>query len=154
MTEPVDAQALVNQWLVALGGAAGLSLRLDPEGVCGVGHASGMDCAIEVPEGGASVYLRAPLLAWPTRHPLRTAERCLEAQFLGLDTDGASFAIDPRDGELVLWKCVPVAALDAGAMARLVTGFLESAARWREDLLAADASAPAGLPAIPLMAGV
>ncbi len=153
MNASVDAQALVNEWLAALGRATGLRLRLDEEGVCGIGHASGVDCAIEVPEGGDSLYLRAPLMPWPGRHPLRMAERCLEAQFLGLATQGASFAIDPRDSELVLWQCVPLAVLDGDALARRVTGFLELAARWREDLLAADGPSRAGRQLMPWIAG-
>jgi len=154
MLEPTCAQALVNTWLAALGARAGLALRLDEEGVCGVGHVSGMDCAIEVPDGGSSVYLRAPLMAWPPRQARRIAEHCLEAQFLGLETDGASFAIDPRDSELVLWKSVPVATLDEAALASLVVGFIEAAARWRESLRRADGTQWDGVPASPLMAGV
>ena len=154
MVEPTDAQALVNEWLAALGARAGLALKLDEEGVCGVGHVSGMDCAIEVPDGGRSLYLRSPLASWPPRQPQRIAECCLQAQFLGLETDGASFAIDPRDGELVLWQCVPLAALDQDAMASLVVGFIEAAARWRESLLEADATPADGTHASPLMAGV
>lgn len=154
MVEPVDAQALVNHWLVALGARTGLALGLDEEGVCGVGHASGMDCAIEVPDGGSSVYLRAPLMAWPPRQAPLVAQYCLEAQFLGLETQGASFAIDPRDGELVLWRSVPVAVLDAEALATLVVGFIEAAARWREGLLRIDATPADGTHASPLMAGI
>ncbi len=154
MVEPADAQALVNGWLAALGAKAGLALRLDEEGVCGVGHVSGMDCAIEVPDGGNSLYLRAPLVSWPPRQAQRIAEYCLQAQFLGLETDGASFAIDPRDGELVLWKCVPLAVLDEESMATLVVAFIEAAARWRESLLRADGTPAEGAHASPLMAGV
>lgn len=154
MSEPADARALVDEWLAALGARAGLALRLDEEGVCGVGHVSGMDCAIEVPDAGGSVYLRAPLLAWPARQALRIAGRCLEAQFMGLGMDGASFAIDPVDGELVLWQAVRVSDLDEDALARLVVGFIEAAARWREDLLHLDAMPQGSDHAMPLMAGV
>lgn len=145
---------LVNQWLAALGARAGLALRLDEEGVCGVGHVSGLDCAIEVPDGSDSVYLRTALMPWPPRQPQRIAEHCLEAQFMGLGTDGASFAIDPRDGELVLWKSVCVAVLDEAALEHLVVSFVDAAARWREDLLAIDATPADGRLAAPWMAGV
>lgn len=154
MAEDAEAQARVNKWLAALGARAGLSLRLDDEGVCGVGHVSGIDCAIEVPDGGGSIYLRAPLMPWPPHQAQRIAEHCLEAQFLGLGTDGASFSIDPRDGDLVLWKAVPLAILDEQALATLVVNFLETAVRWRDDLLQADAVAPSGRQAPFLMAGV
>lgn len=137
-----DPRSLVSQWLARLGAAAGLSLRLDEDGVCGIGHASGIDCAIEVPEEGGSVYLRAPLIDWPPGHPGRTAEFCLEAQFLGLGTDGASLAIDPRERELVLWMAVPVSTLDAGAMESLVVRFLETAVRWRDEIERLDSAPP------------
>lgn len=154
MAESANAQMLVNQWLAALGARAGLALRLDEEGVCGVGHVSGLDCAIEVPEGGDGVYLRTALMPWPPRQPQRIAEHCLEAQFMGLGTDGASFSIDPRDGDLVLWKAVPVAVLDATALEHLVVSFVDAAAQWRDDLLRIDAMPAADTHANPLMAGV
>ncbi|MEJ7929105.1 type III secretion system chaperone [Ramlibacter sp. AN1015] len=129
-----DTRALVSLWLRRLGDVAGLSLQLSSEGVCGVGHESGMDCAIEVPEDGGAVYLRAPMLPWPPVHLARIAEHLLTEQFLGLGTDGATFAIDPRDRELVLWKCAPVALLDETSFQQLLMEFIQMAVHWRDEL--------------------
>lgn len=129
---------VVNAWLGSLGRRAGLALTLDAEGVCAIGHASQLDCAIEVPDGAGTVYLRVPLMPWREgrEHP-QLAAWCLSEHFLGLATGGASFAIDRAEGELVLWLARPLAALDEQAFAAMVVGFLDNAAACRERLEAA-----------------
>ncbi len=127
-----------------IGAGAGLELQLDAEGVCGLGHASGIDCAIEVPDSEAAVYLRAPIVPWPPARLAEVAERCLTGQFLGLGTAGAGFAIDPRDRELVLWQCLPLAVLDEAAFGERLATFIDMAARWREEVLGLDRCSEGG----------
>lgn len=141
---------LVNAWLAALGRRAGLALKLDADGVCAIGHASQLDCALEVPDGAGTVYLRVPLMPWRDGEHPHLAAWCLSEHFLGLATGGASFAIDRDEGELVLWLSRPLAALDEQAFAALVVGFLDQAATCRERLEGAcrdpgSAQAPRGI---------
>jgi len=132
--------AIVNRWLQYLGEQTRLSLALDSDGVCAIGHSSGLDCVVEAP-GDGSVYLRVGILPWePEVHP-DLAERCLVAQFMGRDTHGASFGVDPVDGQLVLWRERPLASLDEGSFCRLVVQILECADHWREGLPAAEVRA-------------
>lgn len=127
-------RVLVNHWLQGIGAKTGLALALDDHGVCAVGHASGIDCALEIPDGEARVYMRAPLMPWRMgEHPL-VAEACLAEHFMGMRTSGASFAIDTEEGELVLWKSWALVALDEDRFGQLVVGFLETAAAWRAEL--------------------
>lgn len=130
-----EGRAIVSLWLRRLGEGAQMTLALNEEGVCGVGHGSGIDCAIEVPQDGASVYLRAPLAPWPPEQALEVCEHFLTASFFGMGTEGASFAIDPRDRELILWQAVPLAVLDEAAFADLLFRFLDTAAWWRDQIL-------------------
>lgn len=134
-----EDQALVDGWLRALGARAGLPLQLDAEGVCAIGHSSGLDCAIEVPEGAGTAYLRAPLLPWPPESAAGAlGEYCLSAHFLGLGTAGACFAINPRSRELVIWKALGLSLFDATSFADALLQFLDLAAQWRDELQAFD----------------
>lgn len=146
MDDIIDGRSRVNGWLETLGAATGLALALDEQGVCAVGHASGIDCALEVPADGDTIYLRAPLCHWSPQNPARVAEFCLEAHFLGLETDGASFSIDPYDRELTLWKSLPIATLDGDALAARIVRFLETAAHWRDAVCQADVLPAPGSP--------
>jgi hypothetical protein len=129
--------AVVNHWLEHLGRETRLALRLDDEGVCAIGHESGLDCVVEAP-GNGSVYLRVGILQWePEAHPGR-AERCMIAQFMGRDTHGASFGVDPVDGQLVLWQERPLISLDEVSFCRLVVHILQNAVHWRSAIPAAD----------------
>ena len=137
---PRDDRALVNEWLAYLGGLTRLPFHLDDDGMCTIGHASGLDCAVEVP-GDGSLYLRVGILRWePETYP-DMAERCLVAQFMGRETHGASFGVDPVDGQLVLWQERPLGSLDEKSFCLLVARLLESAARWRTDNPAAEEAA-------------
>lgn len=135
-----DDTIVVNDWLEYLGGQTRLVLCLDDEGVCAIGHQSGLDCVVEAP-GDGSVYLRVGILPWePEAHP-DLAERCLVAQFMGRDTHGASFGVDPVDGQLVLWQERPLISLDEKSFCQLVVQILECAAHWRSGLPAAEEDA-------------
>jgi hypothetical protein len=80
-------------------------------------------------------------MPWRPDHPARLAERLLTEHFLGMRTNGASFAIDPHEGELVLWKACALSTLDEHSFALLVASFLQSASRWRDELEAAPRTA-------------
>ncbi|MBL0420132.1 type III secretion system chaperone [Ramlibacter sp. AW1] len=132
---PSEEQARVNAWLRSLGAKTGLTLQLDDSGLCAVGHDCGLDCAIEVPDGHGMVYLRVPVLPWPSGgQPHVLAEHCLEASFLGMQTGGACFAVDRQDAELVLWTSRPLTALDENSFLAWVLALLETAAEWKQKL--------------------
>lgn len=130
----MDDRSIVDSWLRSLGRILGWPLNLDAQGVCTIGHASGVECAIEVPDEGNCVVLRVPLMAWyPERH-LALAVHCLRQQYLGLRTQGAAFGIDEEDAELSLWQAVPLAGLDEAGFHGLVARFLDQAEYWLDEL--------------------
>jgi hypothetical protein len=118
-SETNEAHVRVNAWLRGLGGRTGLHLNLSDEGVCAVGHASGLDCAIEVPPGGGQLYLRVPLMPWAGQ-PLELAAHCLQRNLLGVGGEAASLALDTVSGELLLWIMRPLDVLDEDILGRLV----------------------------------
>jgi hypothetical protein len=135
-----DDRAVVNQWLQYLSRRTGIPLALNDDGICAVGHESGLDCVVEAP-GDGSVYLRVGILPWEPEADPDLAERCLIGQFMGRDTHGASFGVDPIDGELVLWQERPLVALDETSFSLLVVQILDTAVQWRSGLPAAQEKA-------------
>jgi len=133
-------RALVNQWLEDLGRLSRVDLHLDADGVCTIGHESGLDCAVEVP-GNGSVYLRVALLPWEPEDNPDMAERCLLGSFMGISTGGAAFGVDPMDAELILWQERPLVCLDEVSFANMVAQILDNSVRWRRDLEAAEEEA-------------
>lgn len=135
---PIDhseEHARVNLWLRALGARTGLALQLGPDGVCAVGHSSGLDCAIEVPDGQNTLFLRIPLMAWPSgEHPHLLAERCLQENFIGVGAGAACFAIDRAEAELLLWLARPLDTLDETALGLLIVEFFATAVHWKQEL--------------------
>ncbi|MRD46863.1 hypothetical protein GHT07_06220 [Caenimonas koreensis DSM 17982] len=132
-----DDKALVNHWLQHIGRQTRVGLALDHDGVCTIGHDSGLDCCVEVPDNG-SVYLRVALLPWEPEENPDLAERCLLASFMGIGTGGAAFGVDPLDAELVLWQERPLSCLNEASFAALVVQILENAVRLRNDLAEAE----------------
>ncbi len=128
-----EDHVLVNHWLRALSAKTGLQLHLNEQGVCAIGHTSGLDCAIEVPEGRCRVYLNIPLMPW-VGSPAALAEHCLGENFMGINTDGASFAIDRHEGQLVIWITRRLDTLDEASFGTLIVDFFETASRSRQAL--------------------
>ncbi len=124
---------LVNHWLRGLSAKTGLQLHLNEQGVCAIGHTSGLDCAIEVPDGRGRVYLHIPLMPW-AGSPASLAEHCLGENFLGINTDGASFAIDREEGQIVAWITRRLETLTEVSFCTLIVDFFETAAERRREL--------------------
>ena len=135
-----DDRALLNLWLTHLSRASHAHLQLDDDGICTIGHESGLDCAVELP-GNGSVYLRVAMFPWEPETNPDLAERCLLASFMGIETGGAAFGVDPIDVELVLWQERSVGSLDEAGFSRLVTQLFDNAVRLRKELGDAEAAA-------------
>lgn len=128
-----DEHDVVNNWLRILGARVQVSLQLDQDGLCAIGHLSGIDCALEVPEGCGKVFLRAPLLSLDQCGEA-TLRFCLAQHLLGINTAGAVFAIDQKEDAIVLWQTRDLAGLDLESFAMMVVEFFEAADHWRYEL--------------------
>ncbi|MBC7602183.1 MAG: type III secretion system chaperone [Ramlibacter sp.] len=135
-----DDKSLVDHFLQYLGRQTRVKLHLDRDGVCTIGHDSGLDCCVEVP-GNGSVYLRVALFPWEPEENPDLAERCLLASFMGIGTGGAAFGVDPLDAELVLWQERPLSCLDDASFSLMVAQILDNAVRLRNDLAEAEEAA-------------
>jgi hypothetical protein len=140
-----DDRKRVNAWLHQSAIRSHLEIELNDEGLCAIGHASGIDCALELPEGSGKLYLRAPLLSLH-QVSATSLRKCLAEHLLGVRTGGAIFSIDEQEDCLLLWQDASIAQLDAQSFAQWLVDFLRTASFWQEQLLtlpAAPASAAA-----------
>lgn len=138
-----DDRKRVNAWLHQSAIRSHLEIELNDEGLCAIGHASGIDCALELPEGSGKLYLRAPLLSLQQASATRL-RNCLAEHLLGVRTGGAIFAIDEQEDCLLLWQDASIAQLDAQSFAQWLVDFLRTASFWQEQFLALPAAPAAG----------
>jgi hypothetical protein len=132
-SEANEPQVRVNAWLRGLGARTGLDLHLSLDGVCAIGHISGLECVIEVPPDGGQVWLRLPILQWAGQSP-ELAVHCLQQNLLGIGAEAASLALDTTAGELLLWLVRPLDALDEDRLGLLILDLFACAQECREGL--------------------
>ncbi len=147
-SSPSEARARVDAWLDRLGRRSGLHLQLNEDGVCAIGHASGLDLVVQVPPAQGLVLLGVALLELEALRHAGLARECLARQAAALVAGGGSlggcvFALDPQTDELLLLRALPVDALDADRFQALVVDTLDTAERWAREFRQFDAAAPA-----------
>ena len=111
-------------------------LTLDESGVCGLEYEGDLSLAIECPPDSPEVYMYAILAPLPEHDAKSCYERLLTANFLGLQTAGASLAISERHRALTLCSSEAVDRLDATALQMQLGNFITTARRWKDDLAA------------------
>lgn len=89
--------------------------------------------SIAVDRGGDALTLYAPVTATPLAEP-HLVRRALEANFLWRRTGGATLAIEPGSGQLVLHARLQLSGLQVPAFARALEGFAEQVASWSAEL--------------------
>ncbi|HMR29663.1 MAG TPA: type III secretion system chaperone [Geminicoccaceae bacterium] len=133
MDIPAAAQVLAS----GLGRSLGLDgLAFDPDdGTLTLELDDSVLVSVGVDGGGETLTLFAPLTAGPfTRSDL--VRRALEANFLWRRTGGATLAIEPESGQLVLHRHLALAGLQVPAFATALEGFAGQAAAWSAELAA------------------
>jgi hypothetical protein len=55
----------------------------------------------------------------------------LEANLFGVQTRGATLALDTKQDQVVLWRSVHIAALTLSSCSEILNSFVERAAHWR-----------------------
>lgn len=124
----------VDQGLAVLGRALGFPLALGPERVCSLRLDDGLECSVEVPEGSSLLHLYCPLLPVPPGDRLTFLEQVLALNLYGLDTGGASLALDPDTDRIVLCWSQPPEGMLPDDLAALIAGFIERAMALRAQL--------------------
>ena len=137
----MDAQDTVRNWLREISQVAGLGpLTLNENGVGTFSYGEDLTVSIIVPADSELVQLLAPLVTRPDENRENYFARLLELNFLTLETNGATFALDKESGEVVLCYSQPVAALESQGFQNLLGGFIETAEKWSGRLGSADFS--------------
>ena len=106
-------------------------MALSDEGVCTLGYGKGLDCVIEVPASYPVIYLRSPLMQLPPNDREALFKKLLTLNFLGIETGGASFAIDEEESTVVLWLSRRISDLDQTGFETLLGNFLAVAEQWK-----------------------
>jgi hypothetical protein len=134
MDIPVAAQALAEGLARALGVE---DLAFDPEdGSLTLELDGHILVSIAVDGGGETLTLFAPITAERLVDP-DLAWRALEANFLWLGTTGATLAVEPSSGQLVLHRRLPLDGLDDPALISALEAFAAQAASWGGAMAAA-----------------
>ena len=103
-------------------------LSFDENGLCRLRFQQRYVIDLKVVENG--IWLMAffgPLPADTTSSFLR---RLLQAQFMGYDTGGASFSVNPDSEELTLSLFCPSGGYDSNSFVEQVGNFVDALARW------------------------
>lgn len=122
-------RATVNQWLRELS-PAGATFALDELGVCALADDDGVVVRIEVPEESGRVYLASHLEPWQEHGQSELLVTLMKANFLGLETNGAAFAIDERSARFVLGVSEAVAHLNRQTFETMVGRFFDVRKQW------------------------
>ena len=139
----------VDNWLAGLAAGAGLDgLQLDERGCAALRYADDLDLMLELPEASPVLHLYAPVLLLAGDDGRQDVfRRLLALNLFGLETQGASFALDELNDRIVLQVPLLVGATDAGLFERVLGNFIEAAQHWKRELGAPDPSAAADEPA-------
>jgi len=133
----------VNGWLAELAEAAGIdSLELNPQGVAAVRFGDRVEIVFEAPENAAALHLYCPICDVPADPKAEAAlyRRLLELNLFGLETRGASFAIDRDSNRVLLCYAMPLENADHMTFQNTVGNFAEVCERFCNEL--GDAAAP------------
>jgi len=125
----MSAQEQVRNWLREIG-----PLQLDENGVASLTYDETIQMVIEAPNGSPVFHLYATVSTPPGEGREAFYELLLKKNFLTLETNGATFAINERTGEIVLCYSQPADNLDAQAFKNLVGSFIETVEKWQERL--------------------
>ena len=122
--------------LEEVGARTGVSgLRLDDSGLCGLSYSDDLEVVLECPEGSPVLYLYAPLVSLPDRDAEELFRKILKANFLGLETGGASFAIHDRYNSIMLCHREVIDRMeDNYALEKLLSNFIAMASQWQKKL--------------------
>lgn len=104
-------------------------LMLDAAGVCAFAYNDEVSIAVEVPDQSSQVYLIGTVMPKPAYEAAALVafyERLLKLNLFSSDIRGASIALDPQSGEVLLCYQHPVSALDETGFYNLLTHFTQT----------------------------
>jgi hypothetical protein len=136
----MNSQDTVRNWLGELSELGGLGrLTLNENGIGTFAYGEDLTVSVIVPADSELVQLLAPLVSPPQENRETYFAKLLQLNFLTLETNGATFALDKETGEVVLCYSQPIGALDLSQGFRNLLGsFIEAAEKWSSCLGSAE----------------
>lgn len=127
----------VDVWLKELASLAGIdSLALNPQGVCAVRFGDRAEIVLELPDPSEVLHLYCAVCPIPPDEKAAAAlyRHALELNMFGLETRGASFAVDRESERLLLCYTLPLAGTDIVAFQNTIGNFAQVCDRFCQDL--------------------
>lgn len=130
----MNTQQAVNHMLEEVAARTGVSgLRLNDAGLCGLSYIDDLELVLECPENSPLLYLYAPLAPLPDQGAEVLFRQILKANFLGLETGGASFAIHERYNSVMLCHREAIDLLEGNhGLEMLLSNFIAMASHWKK----------------------
>jgi hypothetical protein len=110
------------------------SLALDEEGMCNLEYQGKVNLTLIVPRGSGALYLSASLGPVPAGDRAAFYERLLKLNFLVLDTNGATLALDDEAREVHLCYALNLDHFNEEGFPPLVGNLLERALRMQSEI--------------------
>ncbi len=130
----MDTQDRINSMLREISYKIGLGLpNLDKNGVCAMRYNDKFNFIMEVPEGSDHLFFYSPLVVHQEGHE-QIFKKLLRHNFLCMDTEGATFAIDKENDDIVLCRIHVIGTLDALRLETIINEFLTTADKWNRKL--------------------
>jgi len=125
----------VNAWLKELASLTKIdSLELNDQGVCAIKFGARAEIVFELPADSEVLHLYCPMGEVPSEDPAPFLRRLLEWNMLGLETQGASFAVDPASNQALLCYNLPLTGSDILTFQNTVGNFAEVCERFCNEL--------------------
>ena len=121
----------IDHFLKELGLKLGIEdIGLNPEGVCAFTYLNSFDLIIEVSEESNTFVIHTPLTTLKSGNNEPLLKKLLSLNFLGIETQGASFALNKDTQEVVLCYNHPIENLQSNTFENLIGNFLEVAEKF------------------------
>ncbi len=126
----MNTQDRINNMLREISYKIGLGLpTLDGNGVCAMRYDDKFNFVIEVPDCSDHIFFYSPLVA-QQENDAQVYKKLLQYNFLCMDTEGATLAIDKENGDIVLCRTRVMGTLDALRLESIINEFLTTADKW------------------------
>lgn len=121
----MDTQKYINQLLTELGN----KFQLNEQGLCAFKYNNQLDIILEVNEPSSRIFLYAPLLHISYLKNIRLLEELLKANYLCLETQGATFSLNNKH-DIVLCYWFTPQGLNATNLQNTLKQFISVAEKW------------------------
>lgn len=109
-------------------------LALDENGTCQLVFDKCIEVNFEQSPDGQALFLYSVVSAIPPEGREAFYEQLLEANLFGGGTGGATFAVNPDSGEVVLFQTVATETVEFSAFAKMLESYVDQLQSWSERL--------------------